>query len=91
MKYVYVLRVGGFNASLGEYRFYNLEVFTSEKKIRESVEQRIRINKGYEVDYETIKKESWKGEWSQLLNYKCLSSDDSEMKIRYELLRKAVQ
>ena len=88
MKHAYVLRVGNFDASLGEYRFYDIEVFTSAKKLRAAVANRIKVNKGYEVDYELTKKEDYKNEWSQLVNYKCLSSDGREMKIRYELLKK---
>ena len=49
---IYVLRTGGLSKIDNRFHFYDIEVFSSNKKINEEVKKRIDINKGTNVRYD---------------------------------------
>jgi hypothetical protein len=87
MKKVYVLHTGGLSNIDNRFHFYDIEVFSSMKKIKEEIEQRIRINGGSNVRYD----EGFNGVGTlsnTLITYDCLSTEGIPMVIRYQLIEK---
>ena len=81
-KYCYVLSIGSLSKIDDKFHFYDIEVFTSKKKVEKSIKNRIEINKGSDVVYEDgltglTSLESW------LVTYNCLNTDGKEMRVRY--------
>lgn len=86
-KSIYVLRTGGLSKIDNQFHFYELEVFSSKKKIEQEIQNRIEINKGTNI----VRDEGYCGigtRSSILVTYDCLSTDNNPMRIRYELLEK---
>jgi len=84
---IYVLRTGGLSKIDNQFHFYDLDVFSSLKKINEEIEKRIEINKGTNVRSD----EGYKGKDTYnntLITYDCFDIDGNPMIIRYEVLEK---
>ena len=87
MKKTYVLYAGGLSNVDNRFHFYDIEVFSSRSKIEQEINNRIEINKGFNVR----KDEGYKGIGSlsnTMITYECLSTDNTPMTIRYQLLVK---
>ena len=86
-KSVYVLHTGGLSRIDNQYHFYDIEVFSSNKKMMTEVMNRIEVNGGYNV----VKDEGYCGSGTKsnvLLTYECYSTDGTKMKIRYQMMEK---
>jgi hypothetical protein len=86
-KSIYVLQTGGLSKIDNQFHFYELEVFSSKKKIEREIENRILVNKGTDV----VRDEGYCGTGTKsnvLVTYNCLSTDGQPMRIRYQLLEK---
>jgi hypothetical protein len=84
---IYVLRTGGLSKIDNRFHFYDIEVFSSNKKINEEVKKRIEINKGENIRYD----EGFCGYGTYdntLITYDSLDTDGNPMTIRYEVLEK---
>ncbi len=87
MKKVYVLHTGGLSNIDNQFHFYDIEVFSSKKKIQEEIEHRIMVNKGSNIRYD----EGFNGVGTlsnTLITYDCLSTEGIPMVIRYQLIEK---
>ncbi len=87
MKKAYVLYTGGLSKIDNRFHFYDIEVFSSRKKIQEEIEHRIMVNKGSNVRYD----EGFNGVGTlsnTLITYDCLSTEGIPMTIRYQLMEK---
>jgi hypothetical protein len=49
-KYVYLVRKGQFNIATQKYEFYDIDVFTSLKKVEKYIDWVIEVNRGYRRD-----------------------------------------
>ena len=49
-KYVYLVRKGQFNIATQKYEFYDIEVFSSLKKVEKHIDWVIEVNRGYMRD-----------------------------------------
>jgi hypothetical protein len=91
MKKVYILQTGSYNKTTDRFEFYDVEVFSSKKKLEASVENRmVDCNKGYDIlrenhDYGTSDLVY------TMIDYKTLSTEGTEMKVRYLLKVKQLQ
>ena len=86
-KRVYILQTGGLSKIDNQYHFYDVEVFSSMKKIKQEIENRIEVNGGTDV----VREEGYRGIGTLnnvLVTYQCLSTDGNVMKIRYQMLEK---
>ena len=89
MKKANVLYTGGLSKIDNRFHFYDIEVFSSRKKIQEEIEHRIMVNKGSNVRYD----EGFNGVGTltnTLITYDCLSTDGIPMTIRYQLMEKKI-
>jgi hypothetical protein len=86
-KSIYVLQTGDLSKIDNQFHFYDIEIFSSRKKIEYAIQSRIEINKGINVIYD----EGYCGIGTRkntLITYDCLSTDGNQMKVRYQLLEK---
>lgn len=84
---IYILRTGGLSKIDNQFHFYDLDVFSSLKKINEEINSRIVTNKGINVRSD----EGYRGRDTYnntLITYDCLDVDGNPMTIRYEVLEK---
>lgn len=88
MRNVYLLQTGTFNKSKNEFQFHDIDVFSSKKKMEASLHNRmIECNKGYNIEREDVDFGSTK---YQMVTYTCLSTENTEMRVRHLLKVKAV-
>jgi hypothetical protein len=85
---VYLLKTGQLNTISNQFEFYDEEFFSSEKKVLKEINNRIEINKGYDIINDKIG-------YDKVVNYSCksVSIDDNEtteIKIRYVVVNKKV-
>jgi hypothetical protein len=86
-KSVYVLQTGGLSKIDNQFHFYEIEVFSSRKKIELAVANRIEVNKGFNIR----KDEGYCGigtRNNELITYDCISTDNNRMTLRYQILEK---
>ena len=86
-KSIYVLQTGGLSNIDNQFHFYEIEVFSSKKKIEQEIQNRIEVNRGTNV----VRDEGYSGIGTRsniLVTYDCLSTDGRPMRIRYQLLEK---
>lgn len=86
---VYILRTGGLSRIDNQFYFYEIEVFSSMKKIEYEIKKRIEINKGDNIRYD----EGYCGRDTlnnTLVTYDCLNIDGDPMTVRYEMLEKTL-
>ncbi len=86
-KSIYVLQTGGLSKIDNQFHFYEIEAFSSKKKIEQEIQNRIEVNKGTNV----VRDEGYRGIGTLsniLVTYDCLSTDGNPMRIRYQLLEK---
>lgn len=86
-KSIYVLQTGELSKYDNQYHFYDIEVFSSKKKIEQEIQNRIECNKGTNV----VRDEGYCGFGTRsntLITYDCLSIDGRPMSVRYQLLEK---
>ena len=91
-KYSYILEARTYNSFLQQYTLSDLEPFTSEEKMREYIDTRLRINKGTNIEWGEKEVSLYhKEEWSQLLHYNFPCYGEDKMgKARYILHRQLV-
>jgi hypothetical protein len=86
-KSIYVLQIGDLSSIDNLFHFYDLEVFTSRKKIEQAIQNRIEVNKGTDV----VRDEGYCGIGTKsctFITYNCLSTEGKPMRVRYKLLEK---
>jgi hypothetical protein len=86
-KSIYVLQTGGLSNIDNLFHFYDIEVFSSKKKIEAEIQNRILINGGTHV----VRDEGYCGIGTKsnvLITYNCFSTDGKPMRVRYQLLEK---
>lgn len=86
-KSIYVLQIGQLSKLDNQYHFYDIDVFSSKKKIEAEIQNRIDVNKGTNV----VRSEAFRGTGtinSELVTYDCLSTDGIPMSIRYVVMEK---
>jgi hypothetical protein len=87
MRKTYVLYTGGLSNIDNRFHFYEIEVYSSLSKIEREIEKRIEINKGFNVRRDEGYNST--GTLSNtMITYECLSTDNTPMTIRYQLLVK---
>ena len=87
MRKTYVLYTGGLSNIDNRFHFYDIEVYSSFSKINQEINKRIEINKGFNVRYD----EGFSGPGTltnTMITYECLSTDNTPMTIRYQLMEK---
>jgi len=94
-KFVYVLESGQLNNSTQMFEFFDIEIFSSQKKIDKFIDDAIRINKGYNLETEEYPNSFGRG-IINLSTYNCMSVNfhDSQsrlMKVRYKVTKKQIQ
>jgi hypothetical protein len=87
MRKAYVLYTGGLSNVDNRFHFYDIEVYSSRKKIEHEVNKRILVNKGFNIRWD----EGFSGPGTltnKMVTYECLSTDNTPMTIRYQLMEK---
>jgi len=92
-KFVYVLESGGANKD-GNYHFYEMEIFSSRKKLDQRIEKSISINKGWDLTKENFYFTPRENE-VLLYSYKCMSSENEpnlsrEMTVKYKVSKREI-
>ena len=86
-KRIFVLQTGGLSRIDNQFHFYEIEVFTSRKKIERAVSNRIEVNKGINV----VREAGYCGigtRKNELVTYDCFSTEGNKMTLRYQILEK---
>ena len=78
--FVHILKIGNYNRLKEEYQFYDMDVFSSRRKLVKAIENHITTNGGYNI--------AWNHK--DMISYECLSTDSNVMKIRYLIIKKVV-
>jgi len=94
-KFVYTIESASLNKTTNMFEFYDLEVFSSQKKIDKRIEDALRINKGWDLSTEPGYASFTRREVT-LHTYKCMSSESDptrirEMQVRYKVSKIAVE
>ena len=88
MKYVYLLESATFNNSKNEFKFHDTDIFSSKKKMEASLHNRmVECNKGYNIEREDV---DFGSNSYQMVTYTCLSTENTEMRIRHLLKVKTI-
>ena len=88
-KFVYTLESASLNRTTNMFEFYDLEVFSSHKKIDQRIENSFKINKGWDLMTDPGYA-SFNHREVTLYTYKCMSSESDptrirEMQVRYKV------
>lgn len=89
MKKVYILQTGHHDRKSDSFVFYEVDVFSSIKKLDASIVNRIFVNKGYALDRQEL--DCISDTKYGMITYKCLSTDGREMQVRYLVKTREVQ
>ena len=87
MRKAYVLHTGGLSNVDNRFHFYDIEVFSSRSKITQEINNRIKVNGGFNIHYD----EGFSGPGTltnTMITYECLSTEGTPMTIRYQLMEK---
>lgn len=87
MRKTYVLYAGQLSNVDNRFHFYEIEVYSSRSKITQEINNRIKVNGGFNICYD----EGFSGPGTlknTMITYECLSTDNTPMTIRYQLMEK---
>lgn len=85
MKKVYFLQKSQLNKRTDRFEYFTFEIFSSKKAMLHYVQNSIDVNKGFDIVKEVNEYLSSDVLESSIVEYKCLSTDGIQMKLRYIL------
>jgi len=92
MRKIWILQTGSHNTATDRFEFYDVEAFSSKKKLEASVINRmIDCNKGFNIEREEERYSDGFNSKYAMITYKTISIDGIEMKVRYLLKAQNIQ
>ena len=85
MRKVYFLQKSQLNKRTDRFEYFTFQIFASKKAMLHYVQNSIDVNKGFDIVKEVNEYLSSDVLESSIVEYKCLSTDGIQMKLRYIL------